>query len=83
MSVTTFSQAPSMAAVARFGWRLLRRKPSAELWLFLSCQIFAVTIVCGILLFTQRIEWAIYSENAKLMAADLLVESSRAIDQKP
>jgi predicted lysophospholipase L1 biosynthesis ABC-type transport system permease subunit len=83
MSVTTFSQAPRMAAVARFAWRLLRRKPSAELWLFLCCQIFAVTIVCGILLFTQRIEWAIYSENAKLMAADLskIVSPMAAIRQ--
>ncbi|MBT8149407.1 MAG: hypothetical protein KJO24_05715, partial [Gammaproteobacteria bacterium] len=66
---------------ATFAAHLLRRKPSAELWLFLGCQVFAVMVVSGTLLFTERIERAIYHENASLMAADLLLESSRPLNQ--
>lgn len=67
----------NLFAALRFACHLLRRKPRGELWLFFCCQIFAVAVVCGILLFSNRIEQAIYHENARLIAADLIVESSR------
>ena len=56
---------------------MLRRRPSTELWLFFMCQFLAVAIVTGILMFTDRIQGAIHSESAKMMAADLLVDASR------
>ena len=56
---------------------MLRRKPTGELWLFFICQLLAVAIVTGILMFTDRIQSAIASESAKMMAADMIVESSR------
>lgn len=52
------------------------RKPSPELWLFFLCQMLAVTIVTGILIFTDRIQTAIFQESAKMMAADLVVQSN-------
>lgn len=56
---------------------MLRRKPGSELWLFFICQALAVAIVTGILMFTDKIQSAIYSESAKMMAADMVVQSSR------
>lgn len=56
---------------------MLRRKPGSELWLFFICQALAVAIVTGILMFTDKIQSAIYNESAKMMAADMVVQSSR------
>ena len=50
------------------------RKPSPELWLFFLCQMLAITIVTGILIFTDRIQKAIFQESANMMAADLVVQ---------
>lgn len=61
---------------------MLRRKPGSELWLFFLCQTLAVAIVTGILMFTDRIQSAIYQESAKMMAADMLVQSSRTVEQE-
>ena len=59
---------------------LLRKKPAAQLWLYLLCQWLAVAVVTGILLFTDRIAQAVYQESAAMLAADLVVESSRPVD---
>jgi putative ABC transport system permease protein len=56
------------------------RKPSPELWLFFLCQMLAITIVTGILIFTDRIQTAIFQESAKMMAADLVVQSNGLVD---
>lgn len=61
---------------------MLRRKPGSELWLFFLCQTLAVAIVTGILMFTDRIQSAIYQESAKMMAADMLMQSSRTVEQE-
>ena len=56
------------------------RKPSPELWLFFLCQMLAITIVTGILIFTDRIQPAIFQESAKMMAADLVVQSNGLVN---
>mgnify|MGYP001209574878 CR=1 FL=1 len=58
----------------------LRRRPSSELGLFFLCQALAVTIVTGVLIFTDRIQTAIFQESAKMMAADLVVQSNGLVD---
>ncbi|NNC54885.1 MAG: hypothetical protein HKO07_04090, partial [Pseudomonadales bacterium] len=60
--------------------KLLQRRPSAPQWLFIIALLYAVGLVSGMLLFTARVEQAIYRENAALLAADLRVESSRPIE---
>ena len=56
---------------------LSRRKPGAAQLLFMASLLFAVFLVNSMLLFTGRVERAIYRENATLLAADLQVESTR------
>ncbi len=63
----------------RLAQLLLRKKPAAQLWLFLVCQWLAISVVTGILLFTDRIAQAVYQESAEMLAADLVVESSRPV----
>ncbi|NND38118.1 MAG: FtsX-like permease family protein [Pseudomonadales bacterium] len=58
--------------------KLLLRRPSAPQWLYIIALLYAVGLVAGMLLFTGRVEQAIYRENASLLAADLQVESSRS-----
>ncbi len=70
-------EAHSQSSVGGLAALMLRRRPGSELWLFFVCQALAVAIVTGILLFTNKIQNAIYLESAKMMAADTIVESYR------
>ena len=66
----------------RLAHLLLRKRPATQLWLFLVCQWLAVAVVTGILLFTERIAQAVYQESAEMLAADLVVESSRPVQDE-
>ena len=58
---------------------VLRRRPDTDLYFLLVCQTLSVAMVTGILLFSSGIEQLIYRESAQMMAADMIVDSSRPL----
>ncbi len=58
---------------------VLQRRPNTDLYFLLICQTLSVAMVTGILLFSNGIEQLIYQESARMMAADLVVDSSRPV----
>lgn len=66
-----------ISQTARLALTLLRRKPGSVQLLLMASLLFAVTLVCSMLMFTGRVERAIYLENAALLAADAQLDSSR------
>ncbi|MGB5325741.1 MAG: FtsX-like permease family protein [Pseudomonadales bacterium] len=81
MIAGSFIPGASRSSAIPLAFKLLKRKPDAAQLLFLASLLFAVTLVCGMLLFTSRVERAIYRENSALLAADLQIESSRPFEQ--
>ena len=66
----------------KLAWRLLRREwRSGELNILIVALLIAVASVTSIDLFTQRVHQVMHDQSGRFLGGDLLLRSSRAVEQ--
>ncbi|WP_299729562.1 FtsX-like permease family protein [uncultured Endozoicomonas sp.] len=80
--VTHKPSCSSKLSWAKLSWRfLLRDWRSGELWLLVAALLMAVTVSTAIALFSDRLQLALGRQVAEVMGADMVIRSSRPVQE--